>query len=290
MTDNVLNSTRFVVVLLSTLCNLKCKHCITFTPYQARPRNFQKEEIKADISRFFQIFHDIRLQHIDFGGGEPFLHPDLVELAAWMLDTHHKQFDQLRILSNGSREFPPNLLDLCANGDVFFLIDNYGPALSPNADRNAAILAERDIPYRVNKYHGDGQYFNGWVDFGDLSYKNYTAEQLEEIRLNCSDLFSVGERGTVNTSDHLHIKDGKIYTCDMQQVGAKHIPLLPDEYIDLRSNETASEIRERSQGNLDEAISLMSGLAAKSRKAASDLAQMQNIRSAKEILAKFSGE
>jgi hypothetical protein len=46
----------------------------------------------------------------------------------------------------------------------------------------------------------------------------------------------------------------------------------------------------RAQGNLDEAISLMSGLAAKSRKAASDLAQMQNIRSAKEILAKFSGE
>jgi hypothetical protein len=44
------------------------------------------------------------------------------------------------------------------------------------------------------------------------------------------------------------------------------------------------------QGNLDGAISLMSSLAAKNAKAASYLAQMQSIRSANEILAKFVGE
>jgi organic radical activating enzyme len=248
VTNNVFNSTRFIVVLLSTLCNLKCKNCLTFTPHQARARNFPKDGIKSDIARFFQIFDAIHLEHLDFGGGEPLLHPDLVEIVKWTLDNYGDRITQLRVLTNGTIKLPEELLTLAKDGGgggrVFFLIDDYGEKLSPNAAYNAAALKERGIPHRVNVYHGSEQYFGGWIDFGDLSYKNYSGEQLEKLRLECSDLFSESPISQEKPSDHLHIKDGKIFTCDIQQVGAKHIPLLPGEYVDLRTGEDAAVMRE----------------------------------------------
>jgi len=244
MNNNVFNCVKYAILAVSTICNLKCKHCITFTPYHRHPQFFDVEQLKKDLERFFRLFGR-PLVHLDLGGGEPLLHPRIVDLTEFILAHHGEWFGQMRILTNGSVRIPKSLLDTAVDDKLFFLIDNYGPKLSTMADKNEAMLKELGIPHRVNKYFGDDQYFNGWIDFGELEFKNYTPEQLESIRQNCFDIYSESEISQYRPCDHLHIKNGKIHYCDVQQVGASHIPVNDGDFIDLRSNESDENLIER---------------------------------------------
>lgn len=240
--NNVFNSVKYIVLSVSTVCNLKCKNCITFTPYHHHPVFFPVSDLKADVERFFRIFGK-PLERLDLGGGEPLLHPQLDEFVRWALKYQGTHFSQLRILTNGSIRIPKPLIELLKGKDAFFLIDNYGPELSPAVEYNESELQKNGIPYRINTYYGDNQYFNGWVDFGILDFKNWTSSELEQMRLNCFDIYSESEISRQHPCDHLHIKNGHICYCDIQQVGASHIPVNKGDYIDLRSGSSDEELR-----------------------------------------------
>ena len=241
--NNVFNCVKYVVLSVSTVCNLKCKHCITFTPYHRHPQFFKLEDLKNDIERFFGIF-GLPLERLDLGGGEPLLHPNIIDFVRWTLDFQGNNYTQLRILTNGTLPIPKELIDLASYHDIFFLIDNYGPELSPAVEQNERMLKEHHISYRVNTYYGKQQYFDGWVDFGELDFKNYTDAQLEHMRLNCFDIYSESEVSLAHPCDHLHLKDGKICYCDLQQVGANHIPVNKGDYISLRSDKNDEQLHE----------------------------------------------
>jgi MoaA/NifB/PqqE/SkfB family radical SAM enzyme len=245
MEHNVFNSTSFAVVMLNSVCNLKCKHCGTFTPYRANPRNYPLGELKADISRYFEIFYDADYEHFDFIGGEPLLHTDLPELTHWIMTKHINRFRQLRILTNGSIKISEKLIKVCKDANVYFLIDDYGKELSPAAEYNCAICKEHNIAFSHRIYYGDEQYYNGWIDFGMLEYKNYTKQQTAQIASGCKELICGENVQNGNVRVDLHIQNGRIYACDMQLAEAKHIDLPSDEYVDLRSDEDISIIREK---------------------------------------------
>ena len=242
--NNVFNSVKYIVLAVSTICNLKCKNCITFTPYHRNPQFFKVEQLKKDLERFFRVFGR-PLEHLDLGGGEPLLHPQVIDLTEFILAHQGEWFGHMRIVTNGSVRIPQALLDMAVDDKLFFLIDNYGPKLSPRVEENDAALTERKIPHRINTYFGEEQYFNGWIDFGELDFKNYTPEQLESIRQSCFDIYSESEASQFRPCDHLHVKNGKICYCDIQQVGASHIPLNDGDFVDLRSEETDEELVQR---------------------------------------------
>jgi hypothetical protein len=208
------------VIIINNICTLKCKKCITLTPYQKRPINFDVENIKQDIDGFFEIFN--KCNHFDIEGGETLLHPDIPEIVAHSLK-HRDKFKYVALLTNGTIVPQKALLDVCKDNPVFFIIDDYGDKLSNKKAEVIDALEKYGLNYRVDTYHSDSQYCGGWIDMGDFSYKNYSEEELMKRFKNC--------RATQGIP---YIKEGKIFSCTIAAPGISHIPLLPGEYIDLR--------------------------------------------------------
>jgi hypothetical protein len=223
------------VLLVNNMCTLKCKKCITLTPYQKNPVNYKLENIKKDIDGFFEIFD--KCNHFDIEGGETLLHPDIAEVVRHTL-RYKDRFKYIALLTNGTLAPKKELLELCKGEKIFFIVDDYGEKLSVKKPRLVSLLQEYQIDFRVDTYNGENQYYGGWIDFGDYSLKDYTDKELTEKFSKCR-----------TGKDLPYIKDGKIFPCTVQALGISHIPLLPDEYIDLRdTSKTNAEKREMAKG------------------------------------------
>ncbi len=217
------------VFWINTICTLKCKDCITFTPYHKNPTNFPKENIASDIKAFFHIYSWV--DHLDIEGGESLLHKDLPYILEEALK-YKECFNRIHVLTNGTVIPSKQLLDVMSKNNIFVIIDDYGKALSKNIEEIIKLLSTNNIEYRVDTYNGDNQYFGGWVDFGDMSYKSYTNEELKKTFFACRQA----------TCGAPYIKDGKMFLCSVQAAGLIHIPLVKGQYIDLHDNtETLEE-------------------------------------------------
>jgi organic radical activating enzyme len=222
-------TTTMGVFMVNTVCTLKCRRCITLTPYQKSPENYPMERISKDIDCFFEIYDEI--EHFDIEGGEPLLHPDLPEIIEKALE-YKPYYKRLHILTNGTILPSEELLSVCrGNKDIFFIIDDYGSKLSKKAEEIKNVLRENEIDFRVDVYHGEDQYFGGWVDFGDLKHKNDSEEKIEEIFHHCRQ----------PNAGAPYIKNGKMFLCSIQAAGIRHIPLKENEYIDFGSRQSIQE-------------------------------------------------
>lgn len=209
------------VFFITTKCTLKCKRCITFTPYQKKHEHSSKETILREIDKFFELYDYI--DHFDIEGGESLLHPDLDIIVKKALTYKHK-FKRIHILTNCTVLPSKSLIDICmsSNKRVMFLLDNYGE-LSNKIEELKDILVSSNIPFRIDKYYGDDQYCNGWVDLGNLKFNNYTDNQLQDIFNNCREAHCQAP----------YIRNGKVFLCATQAAMIEHIPLIKGEYIDL---------------------------------------------------------
>ncbi|MBR2132728.1 MAG: radical SAM protein [Oscillospiraceae bacterium] len=240
MEYNLFNTLKYTVVLINSVCTLKCKDCVTATPYQKNKRNYPLEELKADIDRYFEIVN-APLEHFDFIGGEPLLHPQLPELILWCAEKYGNMFEEMRVLTNGTIAISDKLLDACKQVKIRFLIDRYGD-LSTHADENTRILEENGIPVRVTRYDGTDEQSNDWIDFGDFSFRNYSDADLQRMQEDCCEL--IGESDTI-MRHHLHINNGKLGVCDRQVSAPDSVPLPECDYVDLRADVSVELLREK---------------------------------------------
>lgn len=245
MDVNILDTLKWIPFAINTVCNLRCKDCNAYTPYHKHPRNFDTAQLKKDLDRILEVFDGTPLERIDFVGGEPLLHPDLKELIDYAMDGHNgKAFQSLHLVTNGVLPLPDDLIETCKKYNVYILVDDYGPDLSPNAHLNCDKLEAAGIAHRMNKYWGDDQYFGGWwstVMSKEPNSPEYVASCVKE----CWELFIPNHTHEEPPCNHLHIKDGNIMTCDAQTFGLNYIPLLEGEYISLRTDESVEQIREK---------------------------------------------
>lgn len=210
------------VFVVNTICTLKCRKCITMTPYHDKAVHFPKEQICNDIDAFFEIFE--RVDHLDFEGGETLLHPEIAEVVRYALK-YKNRFDRIHILTNGTLVPKRDLLEVCRGEMVVFLIDDYGPSLSVKKSELCDVLNEWEISYRMDTYWGDEQYYGGWIDLGDAQYKNYTEHERKKVYSGCR---SGGGK-------YPYVKNGKMFVCEWQAAMMEHIPLIEREFVDLRN-------------------------------------------------------
>ncbi len=215
------------VLMINTICTLKCKKCITQTPYHKNEQNYPFENLSKEIKTFFDIYHFV--DHFDFEGGETLLHPQLSNLIEEALK-YKDSFKTLNILTNGTMLPNEKTIEICKNQPILFIIDDYG-VLSHKKEALMALLKEHDISFRVDNYHGDAQYYGGWIDFGDFSNKNYTKEQLQVVFNKCRS----GNCGAP------YIKNGKMLLCPVQASLKEAIPLQKNEYVDLCNDKISIE-------------------------------------------------
>ena len=78
-------------------CNLKCKGCDNFSPL-ANEEYVDVKQYKADFERMAELFGD-NAERIDLYGGEPLLHPQIIELIRITRDSFPQS--PITILTNG---------------------------------------------------------------------------------------------------------------------------------------------------------------------------------------------
>lgn len=81
-----------IYIEITNKCNLYCKHCYNASGIQ--------NDMYLDshvIERIYQEFHNQKIKHIALSGGEPFLHPDIINIL-----TFSRKFNiETQLVSNG---------------------------------------------------------------------------------------------------------------------------------------------------------------------------------------------
>ena len=93
---------RMLFLLLTSRCNLNCKHCfINANTYKNKEKNQQNELTTEEVKSLLDYCDEYGLQTLDFGGGEPTLRNDFIEI---LLHAIRKKF-AVTISSNGMFDY-----------------------------------------------------------------------------------------------------------------------------------------------------------------------------------------
>ena len=186
----------FISMQVSTVCNLKCKGCVAFTPDNLFPCHFG---LKKNIENADSIFANIdRINLLDVCGGEPFLDEDFGETIKYIGKNYRDRVNILRTVTNGTVVPDDKLCSVLKESDVTVVLDDYraNGAVSNNSFLKAKEQLEKfSISVEVRK----AEY---WIDLGiETNEACEKKETLVKIYSECC-----------NSIRSLH--DKKLYCCD----------------------------------------------------------------------------
>ena len=170
---------------ICTACTLNCKRCVNYSQvYHAKNDHYfiKVDDYNSDIDAAM-LLHD-EIDCFSITGGEPLLHPQLIDIVRYTFEYYQSKFKTLRITSNGtiipSKDLITALKEYTAD-KVEFLIDDYGE-LSTNAKEASDRLKAENISVIYKKYYGNSQYMDGWVDLGLPNYKrNRSGNKVKDV-------------------------------------------------------------------------------------------------------------
>ena len=236
MSDELILNKMSLVV--TTRCNLKCRLCDEFIPQNKPFPDMTLAEEEHILDALFQVVDHVNLLHLS-GGGEPFLNPHLSDMIHTAF-RYGDRFDRLMVFTNSTVPVSDKLLEAlaCNRERIIVHASNYG--LTPErSEATYQVLRENGINLRVIKYYGEDQDYGGWVDFGPWSARGRTDAELAQVFSNCG--VTKAMQGNWRT------RDGTVHWCQRSQRGME-LGLLPDypaDYVDLFSEETQEEKRNR---------------------------------------------
>lgn len=131
---------------LASHCNLNCQMCTVFSPL-AEKSFTDPASIERDLARMRDLFGDEKIW-LRFVGGEPTLHPQLIDIIGLSRKIHKKAL--ISLTSNGLNTFNlgQEFLDACKSNDIVVLISPYPPVQIDkvlNFYKNNDILAFRTV-------------------------------------------------------------------------------------------------------------------------------------------------
>lgn len=226
------------LLIVSFICNNKCKLCGVLSPYYKKPLNFTLKELQGVIDAYFSVVDFV--EKFTLSGGEPFLHQEIAEIVGY-LKKYENQFGRLEIITNGKLLMTEELKkQLSAMKKSQILIDDYGintqecQKLLKQAKSN-----EISVNYRV--YFGEDMHMKGWFDTGKFEFRGRSYQEDEQIYKNCGmgnenhfGLFIVGGEG------HVCFRSWRL-----MNLGLVDKTLYRDQYIDFMSGETQLQKRNK---------------------------------------------
>lgn len=222
---------RRLAIVPTTKCSLNCKLCGDFLYGPVPRREIPFEDVCRDIDACFDLFDHV--EWLQFVGGEVFVYPDFVKLLDYARK-YRDRFDRLIIESNATvfASEAERAAILRYGAGISLYISDYGN-LSKARDQFAAFCQENNIPCSLKRYHGEGQYFNGWID-------NTVPHDLKEP----GDVLEVNAKNCPQARiKNMHCYDGKLHRCSnscfMLEMGL--FPPLDGDFVDLRDDSKSRE-------------------------------------------------
>lgn len=204
----------------STKCNLRCKHCLNFTPFLKKMHDEPIERLKAEIDLYFSKINYTGMFHIS--GGEPLLYPHLEELLSYIGANYRTKMYELAFTTNGTQKISDSICDTIKKYSVHVICDDYTSTLKNMKGKYKELikrLKEKSIKYRINKVRK-------WIDLAPEITDNSSMSEEE--------LISFCENCSVPWCEYF---GGRIYSCNYAHYGEKAGLTFCDstEYLDLTS-------------------------------------------------------
>ncbi|MBQ3565602.1 MAG: radical SAM protein [Oscillospiraceae bacterium] len=225
-------------LIITTRCNLRCKLCCEYVPQNKPFADMTAEECDRILSAAFEVCDHINTLHLT-GGGEPFLHPQLSELIKVAMKYSDK-FDRLMLFTNSTITVKDELLDTILQNREKILVQLSQYGVKPEFEQNIAkFFLEKGVNCKIEKYYGDNQSFDGWVDFGPWKSYGRTKDEINSIFDNCA--------VTRDMHGNWRTRDGKVHWCSRSMRGMElgFIPDNPDDYVDLLADDTVEYKRNK---------------------------------------------
>ncbi|MFZ5968953.1 MAG: radical SAM protein [Bacillota bacterium] len=222
---------RRLAIIVTLKCTLNCKLCCNYVTKYYNPPIVDKEKIFFEIKEAFSIYD--KIEWLQFVGGELFLHPDM-DLILEEAFKYDAQFDRIILMTNGTIVPKNSVIEVLRNHKekIEIHISDYGQ-LSYKINELEKILSDNKIPFVTKKFHGDIQYYGGWIDPGDFSDRGYSDEKIKEVFDSC---WQIG-------MSNLHLYNGQIHNCikSLFATDLEQFDTPKDEYIDLYNDEMTLE-------------------------------------------------
>lgn len=175
-----------VGINISLICNLKCKLCTTFSPYNTDTKFPAVDELNEYMDRLFRIAD--YAEHFSISGGEPLLYKQLPEFIENLL-RYSEKIGRIEIVTNGTIIPNEQLLNVVKKFDgkfYRFLVDNYGKDLSTKIPEINNVLSKSGLPFIIRNNNAEDAYCGGWFDLGSLEKKIHSPEESEEVFSKCA--------------------------------------------------------------------------------------------------------
>ncbi|MDD6380998.1 MAG: radical SAM protein [Lachnospiraceae bacterium] len=207
-----------VSYLPTTVCNLKCRYCLNFSPYLKHKEFRDIDKLKHDIDVFFSQIDNVLLFHVS--GGEPFLYPQIDELLHYISDNYVDRIERLETTTNGTVLPGDKLCNTLSELNVGVTLDDYREAVPQFNETFDKIIAKFDhynLNYRIQKV-------DKWIDLRSSNNVNLSEHYLknhfdrcnvpwQEYRngflylCNYSDYAAVADLYTVHDDERLNISN-----------------------------------------------------------------------------------
>lgn len=189
-----------VVVSVTTRCTLNCADCSVMTPRQSETLTFPLHELTANADLLFRRFDFIG--SLSVLGGEPLLYPQLPEYLEYLGKRHRKKMASLVLITNGTINPSPRLLDSCAKYDVRFLVSNYSGANIPGYQERLNRCMETLKSARLTAdFHRLDKWYQFYTGTGESLYLPDRESELEHYRHCVQDIQCLG------------FHQGRLYAC-----------------------------------------------------------------------------
>jgi MoaA/NifB/PqqE/SkfB family radical SAM enzyme len=114
-------------IIVTTLCNLNCKYCLNFTPYNRNMKHRPLEELKNELDILFPCVD--RLANLSISGGETMLYPNVGDLLQYISDRYRNKIDNIGIGTNGTTIPSDELCMILRKSKVTVYADNYSKSI-----------------------------------------------------------------------------------------------------------------------------------------------------------------
>jgi len=89
----------YVYIPITLECNRNCKGCVSYSPLAGPETRVTFEQYERAINRLVEIAGTDTIQHVDIAGGEPLLHPDLLQILEFTRSVFKN--NSIMVRSNG---------------------------------------------------------------------------------------------------------------------------------------------------------------------------------------------
>ena len=218
------NSIPHMGILLTSICNLNCRHCADLIP-QRRVCIYKYEDFVSDMDKILKSVRKIK--EVLLIGGEVFLYRDLEKVIDYCIK--HKQIEKIIITTNGTIFPTENLWRLIENKRVVLRISGYDGTVAPKRENIVEECHKRKIV--LEDLRG-----MVWYEIGNNQKRYRSPKELKRVFSDCS------MKSCVTIAN-----DGRVFFCS-RQMSAAITPDYPDveshEVVDVR-NSNVSELKKQ---------------------------------------------